>query len=60
MRIRFYGEATHVRVYGCDLFERLEESGFRLEVVKNDELYSRNECDYYSVDYEEDLILVSK
>ena len=60
LRIRFYGETTHVRLYGLDLFERLEESGFQLNVVKNDELYSRNECDYYSVDYEEDLILVSK
>ncbi|MCK5291996.1 MAG: class I SAM-dependent methyltransferase [Thermoplasmata archaeon] len=60
LRIRFYGETTHVRLYGLDLFERLEESGFQLNVVKNDELYSRNECDYYSVEYEEDLILVSK
>jgi SAM-dependent methyltransferase len=60
MKIRFYGESSHVRVYGLDLFERLEESGFRLNVVKNDELYSRNECGYYGVDHEEDLILVLK
>ncbi|MCK4444600.1 MAG: class I SAM-dependent methyltransferase [Thermoplasmata archaeon] len=60
LRIRFYGETTHVRLYGLDLFERLEESGFQLNVVKNDELYSRNECNYYGVDCEEDLILVSK
>ncbi len=60
MRIRFYGETTHIRVYGRDLFERLEKSGFRLNVVKNEGLYSRNECSYYGVNHEEDLILVSK
>lgn len=31
-RKRRYGEATHVRLYGLDLRERLEEAGFDVEV----------------------------
>ena len=43
-----------------DLFARLESVGFKLNIIKNDDLFSRDECEKYGVNYREDLILVSK
>ena len=59
-RLKFYGQADHVRIYGMDLFARLESVGFKLNIIKNDDLFSRDECEKYGVNYREDLILVSK
>jgi SAM-dependent methyltransferase len=60
LRLKFYGETCHYRVYGSDLFDKLEGAGFKLDIVKSDKYFSRHDCDYYGVNYEEDLILVRK
>ncbi len=59
-RKHFFGQKDHVRVYGLDLFERLQSAGFTLKIVKNDELFSREESRKYGVNEREDLILVEK
>jgi SAM-dependent methyltransferase len=59
-RKEFFGQDDHVRVYGLDFFERLESVGFKLNIVKNDELFSKEECKKYGVNEREDLILVTK
>jgi SAM-dependent methyltransferase len=60
LRLRFYGETTHYRVYGSDFFDHLSNVGFKLNIIKNDKLFSRDECNYYGVNYKEDLVLVEK
>jgi len=59
-RLKYYGQVDHVRIYGLDLFERLKSAGFKLNIIKNDELFDRETCERYGVNYREDLILVSK
>lgn len=60
LRLRFFGETSHYRIYGTDLFDRLEEVGFELHIIRNDDCFSRDDCDYYGVNHREDLILVEK
>jgi glycosyltransferase involved in cell wall biosynthesis len=59
-RLEKYGQEDHVRIYGLDLFTRLERAGFGLNIIKNDDLFSKDECKRYGVNYREDLIIVSK
>lgn len=59
-RLKYYGQDDHVRIYGNDFFKRLQSVGFKLNIVKNSDLFSAEECSKYGVNYNEDLILVSK
>ena len=60
LRLKFYGETSHYRVYGSDIFDRLGSVGFKINKIKNDKYFSKNECKYYGVNYKEDLIFVQK
>lgn len=60
LRHRYYGEKDHYRVYGIDFFEKLKRVGFKLNIIKNDRYFKKNECQYYGVNYDEDLIFVQK
>jgi len=60
LRLKFYGETNHYRLFGSDLFSYLNKAGFKLNIIKNDKLFSRYECNYHGVNYKEDLILVEK
>jgi glycosyltransferase involved in cell wall biosynthesis len=59
-RLEFYGQVDHVRIYGLDFFSKLESVGFELNIIKNDELFIREECKKYGVNFREDLIFVKK
>lgn len=59
-RLSKYGQEDHVRIYGLDLFKRLENVGFILKTVKNYEIFSNEECIKYGVNGKEDLILLTK
>ena len=59
-RLEKFGQEDHVRIYGLDFFERLEEAGFDLKIFKNDDLFSIEECKKYGVNFNENLILVYK
>ncbi len=39
-RALFYGQIDHVRLYGNDITERLQNAGFYVNVFKSDELFS--------------------
>ncbi|VYU41723.1 glycosyltransferase [Clostridium tertium] len=59
-RKKYYGQCDHVRIYGIDFFDRLKKSGFSLNIIKNEELFTLEECKKYGFNYREDLILVKK
>jgi glycosyltransferase involved in cell wall biosynthesis/SAM-dependent methyltransferase len=59
-RRKYYGQADHVRVYGNDFFDRLKAVGFQLKIVKNNDIFTKEESKKYGFNSREDLILVSK
>ncbi|WP_246517185.1 glycosyltransferase [Clostridium aciditolerans] len=60
LRKKFYGQSDHVRIYGKDLFERIKMAGFKLEIVKNNDLFTEEEAKKYGFNNKEDLILAFK
>ena len=60
LRLRFYGQQDHVRVYGRDLFTRIEESGFHLDVHPHAKSLSEFDPLRFGVNPREDLILAVK
>jgi len=60
LRARFYGQEDHVRVYGRDLFRRIQEAGFELCVRRHADVLSDIEPSFYGVNARENLILGTK
>jgi hypothetical protein len=60
LRLRYYGQADHVRLYGRDLFARIEGSGLRLQVHTHEQWLSGLDSAKYGVNPREDLILAVK
>jgi SAM-dependent methyltransferase len=60
LRFRYYGQEDHVRIYGRDLFARIETSGLRLRVHTHAQCLSAFDSSRYGVNPREDLILAVK
>jgi len=59
-KVFFYDKEDHMRVFGRDLFSKLEDTGFSVELKKHSHLLSHINAKYYGVNEREDLILVRK
>jgi SAM-dependent methyltransferase len=59
-RIEFYGQEDHVRLYGCDLFDRIRAPGFQLTLVKHAECLPAIDARRYGVNPDEPLFLCVK
>ncbi len=61
LRLFFYGETDHYRIFSeTHFFNELQDAGFTLNVVSNNELFDKEEAYYYGVNPNEDLVLVTK
>ncbi len=60
LRLKYYGQEHHVRLYGRDFFERLKTAGFSLHLNYHKSYFSPQTAKYYGVNPKEDLILVLK
>jgi SAM-dependent methyltransferase len=60
LRFLYYGQEDHVRLYGRDLFLRIQEAGFRLDRKTHEECLPELDPRYYGVNPEEDLLLADK
>ena len=60
LRKQFYGQEDHVRVFGSDLFSKLEAVGFQLHLKQHGSELSDLDNKYYGVNFREPLILASK
>jgi SAM-dependent methyltransferase len=61
LRSFFYGEKDHYRIFSEAHFKKdLVEKGFKLDIVKNSDLFSERESYYYGVNSKEDLIIITK
>ncbi|CAL1240646.1 methyltransferase domain-containing protein [Candidatus Methylocalor cossyra] len=60
LRWRYYGQEDHVRLFGRDLFSKLQAAGFRLDLKRHADHFTPEETRRYGVSAKEDLILVVK
>jgi len=60
LRLKYYGQEDHVRLYGEDLFSKMKEAGFIVTRYKHKEILDHIDCDTYGINSEEDLILGTK
>ena len=49
LRLKYYMDPTHLRLYGRDVKERLEECGFEVAEYDNAEYFSKEELDLYGI-----------
>ena len=61
LRLVFYGEKEHVRIFGeYQFLKSIENAGFNLQIKKHKEFYDGHVAHIYGVNEKEDLILVMK
>jgi SAM-dependent methyltransferase len=48
-RLRVYGQHDHVRIYGLDYVDRLEESGFNVEITAPSDLLTPEKVEQYGL-----------
>lgn len=60
LRWRYYGQEDHVRLFGRDLFEKIQNAGFVLGLKYHAEFFTEEETHRFGVCSKEDLILVTK
>jgi SAM-dependent methyltransferase len=61
LRDFFYGQKDHVRIYSKqELLKDLQNTSFKLNVIKHSELFSISDSDYYGVNQLEDLLCIEK
>jgi SAM-dependent methyltransferase len=59
-RLKLFGQADHVRVYGDDFVGRLEQSGLEVRVVHASDFLSSEEIARFDVAWSGDIFLCSK
>lgn len=59
-RLRKFGQEDHVRIYGFDFINRLQEAGFSVEVVNKTDLVTSEQDRKYSLASEKEVIFVFK
>lgn len=59
-RKEFFGQSDHVRIYGLDFFSRLEKSGFNLNIIRFEDIFSKDEAIKYGILNYNNLIMVYK
>lgn len=59
-RLQFYGQEDHVRLYGIDLFQKIDTSGLSLRRQAHKDKLAEFDAGYYGVNPLEDLILAIK
>ncbi len=61
LRLLYYGQEDHVRIFSeRDLLQGFTDTGFRLNIVPHNTLFSPEDATYYGVNKDEDLICLIK
>ena len=60
LRRSFYGQNDHVRLYGRDMFARMERAGFTVTIRAHRDVLAEYDPQYHGVNEREGLILVAK
>ena len=59
-RLRLYGKEDHVRHYGIDFIDRIQDSGFKVLLISKNDLLETGELETISVACEKEVILCRK
>jgi SAM-dependent methyltransferase len=59
-RQRRFGQADHVRNYGADIQDRLQASGFKVQLLKASHFLTEHEVQYFGLNLTEILIVATK
>lgn len=59
-REKAFGQADHVRIYGSDYYQRLQEAGFTTHIYKKQDFFNEEENKRLSIAVENELVLVRK
>ncbi len=59
-RERLFGQHDHVRHYGRDFIQRVEQAGFRVKVIRRAELAGDEEAKRFGLELEETIFLCEK
>lgn len=59
-RLQAYGQADHVRLYGADIFARIEAAGLTSEVASHADILGRFDSAHYGVNAAEPLFLFQR
>jgi SAM-dependent methyltransferase len=60
LRLRYYGQADHVRLFGRDLFDRMRQAGLTPHIETHESHLSELDPVYYGVNRAEALLLAIK
>ena len=59
-REKHFGQDDHVRLYGSDFYQRLQEAGFSTHIYKKDDFFNEEENIRLSLAIENELVIVRK
>lgn len=59
-RTKIFGQYDHIRLYGLDFFNKLEDCGFEVEKIECTDVASKEEIDKYRLDEREIIPFVKK
>lgn len=59
-RERIFGQHDHVRRYGWDFIQRVEQAGFRVKVIRRAELATDEEAERFGLELEDVIFLCEK
>lgn len=60
LREKYYGYDDHLRIFGLQLFDDIEQTGFKLETYNHFEILSEYNPSIYGLNFKENLILARK
>lgn len=60
LKIRFYGQEDHERIFGLRLFDDIQQAGFRLDTFNHYETLKDYDPSIYGLNFKENLILARK
>lgn len=60
LRIKYYGQEDHVRIFGLRLFDDIEQCGFKLNLYSHRDILSKYDEAVFGVNHKENLILARK
>lgn len=60
LRIKYYGQEDHLRIFGLRLFDDIIHSGFDLHLYSHRNVLSKYDATVYGVNFKENLILARK
>ncbi|MCL2187590.1 MAG: class I SAM-dependent methyltransferase [Defluviitaleaceae bacterium] len=50
LREKYYGQHDHLRYYGADFNDKLQQAGFNVDIVQSEDMLCAKDCVYYAIE----------